>query len=381
MSQAVDIGALLATPPPAPGQVPDAVGDLAAIDFARLLPAGEGAAGLGLALAAKLVVPEELDLAPVAEDTAPEADPFAALFGLSLPLAASAQAQAGAPSETVPAQTQAGAPSETVPDLTLPATLPVAMTDPPADVAAIDEADAAQATALPTAAVQPRAAMRSGGEAGGMASGSSLPTLGRSDAAAAADTPSQPSAQAAVSQAMTVPESHEHSSHAPAVAAAASPPRFAALADVPATRAPRVDGDDFAENVGTRLSWMAEHRIGRAEIRVSPPELGAIDITLKLDGKQVRAEFASAHADVRAALEAGLPRLREMMAGQGLTLTHAQVGGQDAGAAGGQLAQRGDGQQTLSSGMAGDGSDAAEEAAETVAHATLRGDGLLDEYA
>lgn len=160
---------------------------------------------------------------------------------------------------------------------------------------------------------------------------------------------------------------------APAFAVASG--KFAAFADAAPHKPVRVDAADFADGVGARLSWMAEQRVGRAEIRVSPPELGTIDVDLQIDGKQVRAEFSSAHADVRQALEAGLPRLRDMLASQGLTLSHAEVGGQ------GTSGQSGRG-ETAAPGLR-DGEAQADDAAATAATPTrvLRADGLLDEYA
>lgn len=136
--------------------------------------------------------------------------------------------------------------------------------------------------------------------------------------------------------------------------------------------------DPFTEGVGARLAWMAGQKIGRAEIRLNPAELGTIDIRLDLDGKQVRAEFGSAHADVRAALEAGMSRLRDMLASQGLQLTHAGVGGDTPSD---QAADR-RGQAAGAGILSRPDADAAETASETTAAApAMRHIGLLDEYA
>lgn len=96
---------------------------------------------------------------------------------------------------------------------------------------------------------------------------------------------------------------------------------------VPAEPAPSLEGDELADALAARLTWQAHQQVSRAEIRVSPPELGAIEIDIQLDGRELRAEFSSANAEVRQALEAGLPRLRELLDGQGLQLVHAEVGG------------------------------------------------------
>lgn len=82
----------------------------------------------------------------------------------------------------------------------------------------------------------------------------------------------------------------------------------------------------FAEAIGNRMVWQAGERIGRAEISLSPSGMGPLTVTLHMDGNKVRADFSSAQPEVRAALESNIPRLREMLAGQGLQLAHAGVG-------------------------------------------------------
>lgn len=127
----------------------------------------------------------------------------------------------------------------------------------------------------------------------------------------------------------------------------------------------------FDDGFGSRIAWLAEQRVGHAEIRVSPEHLGTIDVRLQLDGNKVHAEFNSAQADVRHALESSLPRLREMLGQQGLQLGHAGVGQQSSG-------------QT----PAGDGAMAGDERAEPGTEPATRpatpvrvARGLLDEYA
>ncbi|MGV8958962.1 MAG: flagellar hook-length control protein FliK [Stenotrophomonas sp.] len=94
------------------------------------------------------------------------------------------------------------------------------------------------------------------------------------------------------------------------------------------TATPDLNSEGFDEAIGTRLSWLADQKIGHAHIRITPHEMGQVEVKLQLDGDRVHATFTSAHADVRHALESSLPRLREMLGEQGLELTHADVGQQ-----------------------------------------------------
>lgn len=116
---------------------------------------------------------------------------------------------------------------------------------------------------------------------------------------------------------------------APLHAAQAAPvPQQAAPAVVapPVLQQPADAAAGYDERFGSHVAMLAGQRIGHAEIRVSPEHLGTIDIRLQLDGNEVRAEFHSAQAEVRQALEASLPRLRDMLGQHGLQLAHAGVG-------------------------------------------------------
>lgn len=91
----------------------------------------------------------------------------------------------------------------------------------------------------------------------------------------------------------------------------------------------------FADGMAVRLGWMADQKIGRAEIELHPAELGSIDVALEFDGNSVRAEFSSTNADVRQLIESTLPRLRDLLEAQGMTLRDANVGSQQGQQGGG----------------------------------------------
>lgn len=139
--------------------------------------------------------------------------------------------------------------------------------------------------------------------------------------------------------------------------------------------APSADlhGDDFADTIGSRLTWMAEQKIGHAHIRINPAELGPVEIRMRLDGERVHADFSSGHAEVRQALESSLPKLREMLATQGFALGQTDVGHH------GQSRSSG-AQQTSSESLDGIRNAAELEAVGTAAtRVSIRG--LLDAYA
>lgn len=132
-------------------------------------------------------------------------------------------------------------------------------------------------------------------------------------------------------------------------------------------------GDDF----GARVSIMLDQGISHARIRINPEHLGAIDLQLRMEGDRVVAHFTSQHADVRAAIESSMPKLRDALSEQGMQLAQSFVGGQAAG-------QSGDGQRQTGTGgdfAALDTEDRATERAEVAAPIMSTKIGLVDVYA
>ncbi len=82
----------------------------------------------------------------------------------------------------------------------------------------------------------------------------------------------------------------------------------------------------WGRQLGERAIMMAQHGPRTAHIQLDPPELGAMQIRVHLQGQdQVSVSFTSANPAVRDALEQQLPRLREMFADQGLNLQDSSV--------------------------------------------------------
>lgn len=89
-----------------------------------------------------------------------------------------------------------------------------------------------------------------------------------------------------------------------------------------------VHSPNWSAEVGQRVVWMAKNDVQEAQLSVNPPHLGPIEITLSLKDDNATAHFSSPHAEIRAALEEALPRLREMLAGAGVQLGQSDVGAQ-----------------------------------------------------
>ncbi|MFC3338465.1 flagellar hook-length control protein FliK [Paracandidimonas soli] len=66
-----------------------------------------------------------------------------------------------------------------------------------------------------------------------------------------------------------------------------------------------------------------------AELRLDPPDLGPLRISIQLSDNVAHAVFVSAHAPVRQALEQALPQLQEQLAQAGISLGQTSVNDQD----------------------------------------------------
>jgi hypothetical protein len=70
---------------------------------------------------------------------------------------------------------------------------------------------------------------------------------------------------------------------------------------------------------------MVQHGPGVMRLRLDPPELGGLEISLRLDQDQANVTFTAQHQLTRDLIETGLPRLRELLAQGGLALGDCNV--------------------------------------------------------
>jgi flagellar hook-length control protein FliK len=84
---------------------------------------------------------------------------------------------------------------------------------------------------------------------------------------------------------------------------------------------------DWSKDFAQTVTWVATRRYQSADLTLSPPALGNIEISLKLDSDKstATAVFVSSSAEVRETIETALPKLREMLASAGIELGQANV--------------------------------------------------------
>ncbi|KHS87016.1 flagellar hook-length control protein FliK [Pectobacterium brasiliense] len=82
----------------------------------------------------------------------------------------------------------------------------------------------------------------------------------------------------------------------------------------------------WQDALGQQIIMFSRNGQQTAELRLNPQELGALHISLKIDDNQAQIHLASASSQVRSALEAALPHLRNAMAESGINLGQSSVG-------------------------------------------------------
>ncbi|KXS33721.1 MAG: Flagellar hook-length control protein-like, C-terminal domain [Candidatus Gallionella acididurans] len=87
--------------------------------------------------------------------------------------------------------------------------------------------------------------------------------------------------------------------------------------------------DGWADEFTQKISWMSTNQNNQvAELHLNPPDLGPLNVVLKVTDNQATATFTSPHSAVREAVENALPKLRETLADNGITLGNTTVSDQ-----------------------------------------------------
>jgi hypothetical protein len=130
--------------------------------------------------------------------------------------------------------------------------------------------------------------------------------------------------------------------------------------------------------VGERIQWMVNQNVQQAEIKLTPPNLGPMEIKISLQNDQTSVTFIATQAPTREALEASIPRLREMFGEINLNLANVDVGHRQASESGREGAE----QEAQGNEPAVDHEHTVKGwSADLGSTTVLNGDGLLDTYA
>ena len=87
--------------------------------------------------------------------------------------------------------------------------------------------------------------------------------------------------------------------------------------------------EQWGSQIAQRMTWLSGQGINSADIQLNPPELGPMQVRIDSSENSARVTISVHNAAIREALEAQLPRLRDMFASQGLDLVDVDVDSRD----------------------------------------------------
>ena len=146
----------------------------------------------------------------------------------------------------------------------------------------------------------------------------------------------------------------------------------------------QLGSDEWQQALSQQIVMFSRNGQQNAELRLHPADLGAIQISLKLDNDQAQINLVSGHSHVRAALEAAIPQLRSALAESGINLGESQVSS-DSSAQGQNFQQqqetRRDGQHGRFSLAQDSDTDITPIAVPAALQARVNGNGAVDTFA
>ncbi|HWZ49062.1 MAG TPA: flagellar hook-length control protein FliK [Herbaspirillum sp.] len=111
----------------------------------------------------------------------------------------------------------------------------------------------------------------------------------------------------------------------PALQVAGTAPQSAAAAAAGDKLTPAVGTTDWNSALGQKVVWMSSNGQQSATLTLNPRDLGPMQVTINVTKNQADATFIAANPEVKQALEAAMPKLREMMDQAGIQLGQANV--------------------------------------------------------
>ena len=126
------------------------------------------------------------------------------------------------------------------------------------------------------------------------------------------------------------------------------------------------------EAMAQKISFLIGKQVQQAEIRLSPDNMGPIEMKLSIHNDQANIQLAAQNQSVREALESSIPRLREMLSDQSFQQLNVDVNsGWKNAEQNSQFSSSGTGEDSLEEG----------DLVDSVTNAIIESKGLLDQFA
>jgi flagellar hook-length control protein FliK len=83
--------------------------------------------------------------------------------------------------------------------------------------------------------------------------------------------------------------------------------------------------DAWFQDLGARVDWLKDMKVDKAELQLHPAELGLLEIHISAGDDGTTVSFVTHNAEARHLIEDSMPRLRELLANQGMHLGQSHV--------------------------------------------------------
>lgn len=139
-----------------------------------------------------------------------------------------------------------------------------------------------------------------------------------------------------------------------------------------------VNQKGWDQAMAQRVVWMARQGVQTAQIQMQPRHLGPVEVSVSVQNDQATVHFVAQNPQTREALDAAMPRLREMLQDNGFAQVRADVSDQSFQEQQRQAMGQGGGAGGGMSGLGGGNTEPGEDAVVTTVEVGL---GAVDYYA
>lgn len=129
-------------------------------------------------------------------------------------------------------------------------------------------------------------------------------------------------------QHQTTPSTIPSVALAQSIAAPSITPANPSLTNIPQAITARIGSSSWANEFSQTITWISTQQNQTAELQLNPPDLGPLNVVLKIIDNQLTAQFISPHSAVREAVENSLPKLRDILADNNIVLGNTTVSDQ-----------------------------------------------------
>jgi len=86
-----------------------------------------------------------------------------------------------------------------------------------------------------------------------------------------------------------------------------------------------VNNTSWGDSFNQRIHWLVNQSVSGAQIRLNPQHMGPVEVRIQMQNDQATVSFTAQHAATKEAIDAALPRLREMLSEHNVNVVEMDV--------------------------------------------------------